>query len=300
MVKRNYSAGTKDFREIILTQIVRKNKNRDSLDHESPNVITSFTTVWTIVFVAILGKHNYKFNQKGVSGDLSKILHIWECIVCASPPQFGCKIASYRHKLRALKVSRNALIIITNEFASYSVTSIYFFVVFDNCQVNILRLSTNCFVDDFNSSRKHLQTFISSFEWINFGTQLFSQNRTINANVPAPDTPNLYNCFSLHYFWILPCVPTLSQLRFSEIFTLPHVILAFLKVQALYHHPSLGKSLDIVLVRLEIMKRQPSDMYHYEGERSKLLDSFCSYQSRINPDNDDNPDHWDMALYVSG
>lgn len=41
-------------------------------------------------------------------------------------------------------------------------------------------------------------------------------------------------------------------------------------------------------------------MYHYNGERSQLLDSFCAYQERNNPKDDNDPDHWDMALYVSG
>lgn len=82
---------------------------------------------------------------------------------------------------------------------------------------------------------------------------------------------------------------------------LENMILAYMNgVQALYHHPSLGASLELVLVRLDIMKSQPSKMPHYDGERSKLLDSFCAYQNSINPPGDDNPDHWDMALYVSG
>lgn len=79
------------------------------------------------------------------------------------------------------------------------------------------------------------------------------------------------------------------------------MLLAYLNgVQALYHHPSLGTSLELVLVRLDIMQSQPYAMPHYEGERSKLLDSFCAYQERLNPIDDANPDHWDMALYVSG
>lgn len=82
---------------------------------------------------------------------------------------------------------------------------------------------------------------------------------------------------------------------------LENMILAYMNgVQALYHHPSLGTSLELVLVRLDIMKTQPTNMPHYDGERSKLLDSFCAYQNSINPLGDDNPDHWDMALYVSG
>ncbi|KAL1512639.1 hypothetical protein ABEB36_002201 [Hypothenemus hampei] len=82
---------------------------------------------------------------------------------------------------------------------------------------------------------------------------------------------------------------------------LQNMLLAYINgVQALYHHPSLGTTLDLVLVRMDIMKSQPKDMPHYHGERNQLLDSFCQYQASINPKDDNNPDHWDMALYVSG
>lgn len=48
------------------------------------------------------------------------------------------------------------------------------------------------------------------------------------------------------------------------------------------------------------MKKQPYDLPHYDGERGKLLDSFCAYQEDLNPSGDTNPEHWDMAVYVSG
>ncbi|XP_015597845.1 A disintegrin and metalloproteinase with thrombospondin motifs adt-1 [Cephus cinctus] len=79
------------------------------------------------------------------------------------------------------------------------------------------------------------------------------------------------------------------------------MLLAYINgVQALYHHPSLGAKIDIALVRLDMMKRQPSDMPHYNGERGNLLDSFCHYTKKHNPSNDKDPNHWDMGLYVSG
>ncbi|CAG9765921.1 unnamed protein product [Ceutorhynchus assimilis] len=82
---------------------------------------------------------------------------------------------------------------------------------------------------------------------------------------------------------------------------LQNMLLAYMNgVQALYHHPSLGTSLELVLVRLDIMKKQPREMPHHNGERSQLLDSFCNFQASINPKGDTNPDHWDMGLYVSG
>ncbi|KAG8326984.1 hypothetical protein J6590_029739 [Homalodisca vitripennis] len=79
------------------------------------------------------------------------------------------------------------------------------------------------------------------------------------------------------------------------------MLLAYLNgVQALYHHPSVGQPVDIALVRLEIFKSQPQDLPHYGGERSGLLDSFCAYNAKHNPPGDQNPEHWDMGLYVSG
>ncbi|KAL0279016.1 UNVERIFIED_CONTAM: hypothetical protein PYX00_000661 [Menopon gallinae] len=79
------------------------------------------------------------------------------------------------------------------------------------------------------------------------------------------------------------------------------MLLAYINgVQALFHHPSLGKSIDIVLVKIEIFKKQPSDLPHFEGERNQLLDSFCLYNEKHNPRGDENPRHWDMGLYVSG
>ncbi|XP_055645588.1 A disintegrin and metalloproteinase with thrombospondin motifs adt-2-like [Toxorhynchites rutilus septentrionalis] len=78
-------------------------------------------------------------------------------------------------------------------------------------------------------------------------------------------------------------------------------ILAYVNgIQALYHHPSLGTPVDITVVYLEIMKKQPAAMPHYNGEREKLIDSFCSYQNNLNKEDDNDPNHWDLGLYISG
>ncbi|GAB0098114.1 Peptidase M12B domain-containing protein [Sergentomyia squamirostris] len=82
---------------------------------------------------------------------------------------------------------------------------------------------------------------------------------------------------------------------------LRNMILAYLNsVQALYHHSSLGEEVDIVVVYMEIMRQQPRDMPHHDGERGMLLDSFCSYQKHLNRGSDADPHHWDMAVYISG
>lgn len=55
------------------------------------------------------------------------------------------------------------------------------------------------------------------------------------------------------------------------------MMLAYINaVQAIYHHPSLGIIIDISLVRLDIMQKQPRDLPHFDGDRSSLLDSFCN------------------------
>jgi len=70
-------------------------------------------------------------------------------------------------------------------------------------------------------------------------------------------------------------------------------------IQAIFHHPSLGVSIDISIVRLYIMEKQPLDL-PVDIERSKLLHLFCKYANFGNPPDDNDPRHWDIALYLTG
>jgi Reprolysin family propeptide len=77
---------------------------------------------------------------------------------------------------------------------------------------------------------------------------------------------------------------------------LRNFVLAYINgVQALYHHSSLARKVDFLIVFIEFMKEQPSDLPHAYGERNALIDNFCHYQMSLNPENDINPGHWDMA-----
>lgn len=79
------------------------------------------------------------------------------------------------------------------------------------------------------------------------------------------------------------------------------MLLAYVNgIQALYHHPSLGVAIDVSLVRLDIIQKQPPDLPHFGGERGSLLDSFCHYAMARNPSDDAHPRHWDLGLYVTG
>jgi hypothetical protein len=70
-------------------------------------------------------------------------------------------------------------------------------------------------------------------------------------------------------------------------------------IQSLYYHKSLKRKIDFTIVHLEIMTTQPETLPHHYGERNGLIDSFCSYQKRLNPRDDRHPQHWDISLYVS-
>lgn len=70
-------------------------------------------------------------------------------------------------------------------------------------------------------------------------------------------------------------------------------------MQALYHLPSLGQRVDLSIVYMEFHAKAPANLLN-NGERGKLLDSFCAYQTKLNKPADTDPEHWDMALLLSG
>ncbi|XP_012221050.2 A disintegrin and metalloproteinase with thrombospondin motifs adt-2-like isoform X1 [Linepithema humile] len=77
------------------------------------------------------------------------------------------------------------------------------------------------------------------------------------------------------------------------------MILAYVnRIQAVFHHPSLGASIDISLVHLDIMRKQPSNL-PVSDDDEKLLNSFCNYTITLNP-KDNDPNHWDIGLYLTG
>eukprot|EP00096_Caligus_rogercresseyi_P009552 TRINITY_DN3254_c1_g1_i1.p1 TRINITY_DN3254_c1_g1~~TRINITY_DN3254_c1_g1_i1.p1 ORF type:complete len:740 (+),score=167.70 TRINITY_DN3254_c1_g1_i1:104-2221(+) len=72
-------------------------------------------------------------------------------------------------------------------------------------------------------------------------------------------------------------------------------------VQSLYHHGSLrGVDFDISIVRIELLRSQPSNLPTHGGERTLLLKSFCRYQSKENKNKNGEAGHWDIGVYISG
>uniref|UniRef100_A0AC35TW99 Peptidase M12B domain-containing protein n=1 Tax=Rhabditophanes sp. KR3021 TaxID=114890 RepID=A0AC35TW99_9BILA len=75
-------------------------------------------------------------------------------------------------------------------------------------------------------------------------------------------------------------------------------------VHVLYQQPNLSPNLEIVIVRYEMWKKQPKGLetpVHRNGQAQTLLDSFCRYQSRINPGTDlTDSGHWDHGVLLTG
>lgn len=69
-------------------------------------------------------------------------------------------------------------------------------------------------------------------------------------------------------------------------------------VQAIFHLESLGQTVDLSVIKLEVEARYSP--WGYSGERNELLKKFCEYQEGENVPKDSDPRHWDIALLVSG
>nr|XP_012216435.1 PREDICTED: A disintegrin and metalloproteinase with thrombospondin motifs 2-like [Linepithema humile] len=79
------------------------------------------------------------------------------------------------------------------------------------------------------------------------------------------------------------------------------MILAYVNnIQAMFHHLSLGVSIDISLVHLEFLDKQPSNLPVFDGNDVKLREAFCKYAKARNPPDDNDPHHWDIGLYLTG
>ncbi|XP_066971234.1 A disintegrin and metalloproteinase with thrombospondin motifs adt-1-like [Macrobrachium rosenbergii] len=97
-----------------------------------------------------------------------------------------------------------------------------------------------------------------------------------------------------------PLLDTFSKYLRSEDELVDLVLGLVNNVQALYRHPSLGRTVHLTITHLRLLKAQPEDLPTHRGDRIQLLKSFCQYNQRNNDPNDASPDHWDVGVYLSG
>ncbi|XP_012224494.2 A disintegrin and metalloproteinase with thrombospondin motifs 2-like isoform X2 [Linepithema humile] len=94
---------------------------------------------------------------------------------------------------------------------------------------------------------------------------------------------------------------TFMPLLDNDVDKIRYMILAYVnRIQAAFHLPSLGVAIDISLVHLEIMQKQPSQLPVVNRDAQNILASFCKYSKTHNPSYDRDPHHWDVALYLTG
>nr|XP_012224495.1 PREDICTED: A disintegrin and metalloproteinase with thrombospondin motifs 2-like [Linepithema humile] len=94
---------------------------------------------------------------------------------------------------------------------------------------------------------------------------------------------------------------TFMPLLDNDVEKIRYMILAHVnRIQAAFHHPSLGVTIDISLVYLEIMQKQPSQLPVVDGDAKNMLASFCNYSNTHNPSDQRDPHHWDIGLYLTG
>uniref|UniRef100_A0A8C3V4N3 ADAM metallopeptidase with thrombospondin type 1 motif 12 n=1 Tax=Catharus ustulatus TaxID=91951 RepID=A0A8C3V4N3_CATUS len=67
-------------------------------------------------------------------------------------------------------------------------------------------------------------------------------------------------------------------------------------VTGLFHDPSIGNAIHIVLVRLILFEEQGLKIVHHAD---KTLASFCKWQKSVNPKSDVNPTHHDVAVLLT-
>ncbi|KAF8385956.1 adt-3, partial [Pristionchus pacificus] len=81
------------------------------------------------------------------------------------------------------------------------------------------------------------------------------------------------------------------------------ILAAVNNIDILYGQRVINPSVNIKIVRYEVIKTPPASLTkveHKYGDVDRLLDAFCDYQAHLNPQGDDDPKHWDHALLFSG
>lgn len=85
----------------------------------------------------------------------------------------------------------------------------------------------------------------------------------------------------------------------TESYLIRFVLAMINGVQILYHHPSLGRPINFILKRLEVLHSNPTDLRR-SSDIDIYLNSFCSWQRNLNPPSDADSMHFDHAVILTG
>ncbi|XP_012234425.1 A disintegrin and metalloproteinase with thrombospondin motifs adt-2-like [Linepithema humile] len=96
-------------------------------------------------------------------------------------------------------------------------------------------------------------------------------------------------------YYLCMRIPTNYEDKFRN------MILAYVnRIQAAFNRPNLNVSVNITLLSLNFLRKQKLNLPFLNNEAVQVLDSFCKYANSLNPTNDDDPNHWDISLYLTG
>lgn len=77
---------------------------------------------------------------------------------------------------------------------------------------------------------------------------------------------------------------------------LKHYLLTLMAVAArLYRHPSILNSISIVVVKIVVITEEEKGP-KVSGNAAMTLRNFCTWQKKMNKNNDKHPDYWDTAI----
>lgn len=77
---------------------------------------------------------------------------------------------------------------------------------------------------------------------------------------------------------------------------LKHYLLTLMSVAAkLYKHPSILNSISIVVVKIVVISEEDKGP-KVSGNAAMTLRNFCTWQKKMNKNNDKHPDYWDTAI----
>ncbi|XP_044017259.1 A disintegrin and metalloproteinase with thrombospondin motifs 12-like isoform X2 [Aphidius gifuensis] len=70
-------------------------------------------------------------------------------------------------------------------------------------------------------------------------------------------------------------------------------------VSALYHDPTIGNFINVVVVRIILMEEDEIEGLNITVNADKTLYNFCKWQLKLNPGDDTHPNHHDVAILVT-
>ncbi|CAK5103924.1 unnamed protein product [Meloidogyne enterolobii] len=177
----------------------------------------------------------------------------------------------------------------------------------------IYPVQTQYFGDDHNNERRQQKsteiTVLSSSEEFAAGFLKYSQ--TINANLSHYDSPKfpflpvkrdrrspatLANSWD-HYVEVL-VVADHQMLLYHQQNLENYVLTLFSTVSAIYRHQSLGVSINMVVVRIIIIKNERAGPL-ISNRAQETLQQFCHWQQLYNDRNDDSLNHHDVAILLT-